>query len=58
MEDDIIESTDLVYPIIPNLVPRDNVVLGQKRRPSWAHQSLQDAEGHDVPRPFWERKRL
>ena len=45
VEDDIIEPTDPVDLVIPDPVPRDTVVLGQTRRPTWAHQTLQDAEG-------------
>lgn len=57
MEDDIVEPTDPVDPVIPDPVPRDIVIMGQKRRPAWARQTLQDAEGHVAPRPFWESKR-
>ena len=56
MEDDIVEPTDLVDLVVPNPVPRDIVVMGQKRRPTWARQTLQDVEGHAAPRPFRESK--
>ena len=57
MEDDIVEPTDPVDPVIRYLVPRDIAVMVQKRRPTWACQTLQDAEGHVAPRPFQESKR-
>ena len=40
MEDDIIEPTDPIDPIVPDPVPRDVAILGQKRRPTWARQTL------------------
>ena len=58
IDDDIVEPTDPVDPIVIDHVPRDIAVMGQKRRPTWARQTLQDAEGHAAPRPFWESKRL
>jgi len=57
MEDDVIEPIDLVDPMIPDPVPRDIAVMGQKRRPTWARQTLQDAKGHVAPCSFRERKR-
>ena len=57
MEDDIVEPTDPVDPIVLDSIHRDTIVLGQKRRPTWACQILQDAERHVAPRPFWESKR-
>ena len=57
MEDDVIEPIDPIDPVVPDLVPRDTVILGQTRRPAWARQTLQDAEGHATPCPFWESKR-
>ena len=36
MDDDIVEPTDPVDPIVTDPVPRDIVVMGQKRRPAWA----------------------
>jgi hypothetical protein len=39
---------DLVDPIAPVDVPRD-IAVGQKR-PAWARQTLQEAEGHAAPR--------
>jgi hypothetical protein len=35
MEDDIVEPTDPVDPMIPDTVPRDIAVMGQKRRLAW-----------------------
>jgi hypothetical protein len=40
--------TDLVDPVAPVDVPRD-IVVGHKR-PAWARQTLQKAEGHATPR--------
>ena len=40
MEDDVIEPTDPIDPIVPDPVPRDVAILGQKRRPTWARQTL------------------
>jgi ribosomal protein S12 methylthiotransferase accessory factor YcaO len=40
MEDDVIESIDLVDPVVQDPVPKDTVVLGQKRRPSWDRQTF------------------
>ena len=57
MDDDIIEPTDPVDPIIPDPVPRDIAVMEQKRRPAWARQTLKDVEGHATPRPFRASKR-
>ena len=57
MNDDIVEPTDPVDPVVTDLVPRDIIVMGQKRRPAWARQTLQDAEGHAAPHPFRESKR-
>ena len=57
MDDDIVEPTDLVDPVVTDPIPRDIAVMGQKRRPAWAHQTLKDVEGHVAPCPFWERKR-
>ena len=57
VEDDIIEPIDPVNPVIPDFVPRDIAILGQKRRPTWARHTLQDAEGHVAPGPFRESKR-
>jgi hypothetical protein len=51
-----IEFVDPVDPIDPVDVPRD-IVVGQKR-PTWARQTLQKAEGHAAPRgTFRERKK-
>lgn len=50
-------STDPVDPIVPDSLPRDTTVLGQKRRPTWVRQTLQDVEGHTAPRSFRESKR-
>ena len=57
MVDDVVEPSDLVDPVVTDLVPRDIAVMGQKRRSTWACQTLQDAEGHAAPRPFRESKR-
>ena len=57
VEDDIIEPIDPIDPVVPDPVPRDTAILGQKRRSAWACQTLQDFEGHAAPRPFWESKR-
>ena len=57
MDDDVVEPTDLVDLVVTNLVPRDIVGMGQKRRPAWARQTLQDAEGHATPHPLREKKR-
>ena len=42
MDDDIVEPTDPVDPVVTDPVPRDIAVMGQKRRPAWARQTLQD----------------
>jgi hypothetical protein len=48
--------TDPVDPIAPFDVPRD-IAVGHKR-PSWARQTLQEAEGHAAPRgTFQESKK-
>ena len=47
--------TDPVDPVAPVDVPRD-VVVGQKR-PAWARQSLQEAEGHELLMVHSERVR-
>ena len=52
IDDGIVEPTDLVDLVVTDPVPRDIVVMGQKRRPTWARQTLQDAEGHAAPCPF------
>jgi hypothetical protein len=39
--------TDPVDPVAPVDVPRD-IAVGQKR-PAWAQQTLQDADGHATP---------
>ena len=57
MEDDFIEPTNLVDPIVPDPIPREIAVMGQKRILAWARQTLQDAQGHAAPRPFQESKR-
>ena len=36
MDDDAVEPTDPVDPVVTDPVPRDIVVMGQKRRPAWA----------------------
>ena len=60
MEDDIIEPIDPVVPVVPVVpdpIPRDIAMMGQKRRPTWVHQTLHDAEGHAAPCLFRESKR-
>jgi hypothetical protein len=51
-----IDPIDLVDHVALVDVPRD-IAVGQKR-PTWARQTLQEAEGHAAPRgTFRERKR-
>jgi hypothetical protein len=51
-----IDPIDLVDPVAPVDVPRD-IAVGRKR-PAWARQTLQEAEGHAAPRgTFRESKR-
>ena len=57
VEDEIIDPTYPVHPVILDHVPRDTIVLEQKRRPTWARQTLQDAEGHAAPCPFRKSNR-
>ena len=58
LEDDSVEPTDPVDPAVPDSVSRDTTILGQKRRPTWVRQTLQDTEGHTAPRGlFRESKR-
>jgi hypothetical protein len=53
---ELIDPIDLVDPIAPVDVSRD-IAVGRKR-PTWARQTLQEAEGHATPRgTFRERKR-
>ena len=47
MEIDPIDPIDLIDTISPVDVPKD-IVVGQKR-PTWACQTLQEAEGHEAP---------
>ena len=57
-EDDLAPPIDSVDSFIPNLVPRDITEMGQKRKLAWVRQTLQDAEGHTIPRgATWESKR-
>ena len=56
LEDDSVKPIDPVDPIVPESIPRDTVVLGQRRRLAWVCQTLQDAEGHTAPRLFRESK--
>jgi hypothetical protein len=52
----VIDPVDPVDPVAPVDVPRD-IAVGQKR-PAWARQTLQEAEGHAAPRgTFRESKR-
>ena len=57
MDVDVVEPTDPVDLIVTDPIPRDIAVMGQKRRPAWARQTLQDVEGHAAPHPFREKKR-
>jgi hypothetical protein len=51
-----IVAVDLVVPVAPVDVPRD-IAVGHKR-PAWARQTLQEAEGHAAPQDtFRESKR-
>jgi hypothetical protein len=50
-----IDPIDLVDPVAPVDVPRD-IAVGQKR-PTWARQTLQEAEGHATPCGTFERER-
>ena len=56
-EDDIIQPTNPVDPVISDPIPRDIAMMGQKRRLAWARQTLQDVEGHATLHPFRESKR-
>ena len=40
MEDDIVEPTDPVDLVVLNPIPREIVVMGQKRRLAWARHTL------------------
>jgi hypothetical protein len=50
-----IDPIDLVDIVAPVDVPRD-IAVGRKR-PTWACQTLQEAEGHAAPRGTFERER-
>ena len=50
-----IDPIDLVDLVAPVDVPRD-IVVGHKR-PAWARQTLQEAEGHVAPEVHSERAR-
>ena len=39
-DDDPLELTDLVDPIVPNAVPRDIAEVGQQRKLAWVRQTL------------------
>ena len=54
---DVIEPIDPIDPVVLDPVSKDTAILGQKRRSTWACQTLQDVEGHVAPRPFRESKR-
>ena len=43
-DDDPVEPTDPVVSIVPDAVPRDIAEMGQKRKPAWVRQTLQDVE--------------
>ena len=49
-EDDSVASTDPFDSFVPDSVPRDIAEMGQKRKPAWVHQTLQDPKGHTAPR--------
>ena len=49
-EDYSAPPTDSIDSAIPDSVPRDVAEMGQKRKPAWVRQTLQDAEGHAAPR--------
>jgi hypothetical protein len=56
MEIDQIDPIDLVDPVAPVDVPKDNAV--RQKRPTWARQTLHEAEGYAAPRgTFRVRKR-
>ena len=48
-EDYLAPPTDSVDSVIPDSVPIEVVEMGQKRKPAWVRQSLQDVEGHVAP---------
>jgi hypothetical protein len=48
MEMDPIDPIDLIDPEAPVDVPGD-IIIGWKR-PTWAHQTLQEAEGYETSR--------
>lgn len=48
-EDDSTPLVDSVDSFIPNSVTIDIAEMGQKRKPTWVRQTLQDAEGHTTP---------
>jgi hypothetical protein len=47
-------SIDLVDPVAPVDVPRD-IAVGRKR-PTWARQTLQEAEGYATPHGTFQEK--
>jgi hypothetical protein len=54
--DELVETIDPIEPVHPIDVPRE-IIVGRKR-PAWARQTLQEAEGHATPRgTFKESKR-
>ena len=57
-EDYSAPPTDSIDSAIPNSVPKDVTEMGQKRKPAWVRQTLQDVEGHAAPQGATrERKR-
>ena len=56
-EDDSVPPTDPVGSFVPDSVPRDIAEMGQKRKPAWVRQTLQDVEGHAAPRGYLKRAR-
>lgn len=48
-EDDSVHLADAVDLFVLDLVRRDIAEMGQKRKPAWVCQTLQDVEGHAAP---------
>ena len=49
-EDYSAPPADSIDSTIPDSVSRDVAEMGQKRKPAWVRETLQDAEGHAAPR--------
>ena len=57
-DDDSVEPTNPIDPIVPYKIPRDIAEICHKRRHAWVRQPLQDAKGHATPcGAFRESKR-